>query len=100
MRLVLASLALATLAACGPITTTSALIDADVAVDAARTSGAAQNSPYEFAGAEAYLHKARECSGRGQYEAAARFAEKATTLAKEARKNAAAAPNKDREPSP
>lgn len=100
MRLVLASLALATLAACGPIATTSALMDAEVAVEAARTAGAPQASPYEFAGAQAYLHKARECQGRARYEAAVRFADKATVLAKEARKNAAAAPNKDREPTP
>ncbi len=100
MRLVLASLALATLAACGPITTTSALRDADAAIEAARTAGAAQTSPYELAGAQAYLHKARECQGRAQYEAAVRFADKATVLAKEARKNAAAAPSKVREPTP
>lgn len=100
MRLVLASLALATLAACGPITTTSALMDADVALEAARTAGAPQTSPYEYAAADAYLHKARECSGRAQYEAAARYADKATVLAKAARKNAVAAPNKDREPTP
>ena len=100
MRLALASLALAALAACGPITTTAALRDADVAVDAARVAGAPQTSPYEFAAAEAYLHKARECSGRGEYEVAARYADRAIVLAKEARRNAAAAPGKDREPAP
>jgi HAE1 family hydrophobic/amphiphilic exporter-1 len=40
VRLVLASLALATLAACGPIQSTAALIDADVELEAARASGA------------------------------------------------------------
>ena len=96
MRLVLASLALATLAACGPIQSTAALIDADVAVQAARSAGAAQTSPYEYTSAEAYLHKARECSGRSQYETATRLANKATALAQEARKNAAASGNRDR----
>ncbi len=97
MRLVLATLALATLAACGPIQTTAALIDADVAVEAARAAGAAQSSPYEFAGAEVYLKKAREVSGRAQYESATRLATRAAILAKEARKNAVAASNRERE---
>jgi outer membrane biogenesis lipoprotein LolB len=95
VRLVLASLALAMLAACGPVQSTAALIDADVELEAARAAGAAQASPYEFYGAEAYLRKAREVSGRAQYESASRFATKATVLAKEARKNAAATSNRD-----
>ena len=97
MRLVLVSLAVATLTACGPIRSTAALIDADVELEAARKAGAAQTSPYEFAGAEAYLHKAREVSGRARYDASSRFAAKALALAKEARKNAVAASNKPRE---
>ncbi len=97
MRLVLAPLALATLAACGPIQSTAALIDADVEIEAARAAGAAQASPYEFTGAEAYIKKAREVSGRAQYEAATRFASKAVELAKEARKNAVASSNKAQE---
>jgi hypothetical protein len=94
VRLVLASLALATLAACGPIQSTAALIDADVELEAARAAGAAQSSPQEFAGAEVYLHKARQVAGRAQYESATKLATKATALAKEARKNAVAASNK------
>jgi outer membrane biogenesis lipoprotein LolB len=97
VRLVLASLALATLAACGPIQSTAALIDADVEIEAARAAGAAQSSPYEFTGAEAYLRKARDVSGRARYESATRLASKALVFAKEARKNAVAASNKDRE---
>jgi outer membrane biogenesis lipoprotein LolB len=97
VRLVLAFLALATLAACGPIRSTAALIDADVEIEAARAAGAAQTSTYEFTGAEAYLKKAREVSGRAEYEAATRFAAKSLALAKEARKNAVAASNKAQE---
>lgn len=93
MRLLLALLALS-LAACGPIQSTASLIDADVAVEAARAAGAPQASPYEFTAAEAYLQKAREVSGRAQYEAATRFASKARDLGNEARKNATAASNK------
>jgi outer membrane biogenesis lipoprotein LolB len=100
VRLVLAWLALAMLAACGPIQSTAALIDADVELEAARAAGAAQASPYEFAGAEAYLKKAREVSGRAEYEASARLAAKSLALAKDARKNAVAASNKDREIAP
>ncbi len=95
MRLVLASLALVTLAACGPIQSTAALIDADVEIEAARAAGAAQSSPYEFAGAEAYLHKAREVAGQARYDASNRLAAKALALAKDARRNAVAASNRD-----
>ena len=97
MRLVLASLAFATLAACGPIQSTAALIDADVEVEAARSAGAAQSATYEFTSAEVYLHKAREVSGRAEYESATRLATRAQALAKDARKKAAGASNKDRE---
>ncbi len=97
MRLVLALLALATLAACGPIQSTAALIDADVEIEAARAAGAAQTSPYELTGAEAYLKKAREVSGYARYQAATRLAAKSLALAKEARKNAVAASNKAQE---
>jgi hypothetical protein len=91
VRLVLAVLALAALAACGPIQSTAALIDADVELDAARAAGAAKTSTYEYAAAEAYLHKAREVEGRSRYEAATRLARKSQELAKLARKNAGAA---------
>jgi hypothetical protein len=95
VRLVLASLALATLAACGPIQSTAALIDADVEIEAARAAGAPQSATYEFVSAEAYLHKAREVSGRAEYESATRLAGRAQALAKEARKKAVSASSKD-----
>jgi hypothetical protein len=97
VRLVLALLAIATLAACGPIQSTAALIDADVEIEAARAAGAAQASPYEFTGAVAYLEKAREVTGYSQYEAGARFARKSAELARAARKNAVESSNKARE---
>jgi outer membrane biogenesis lipoprotein LolB len=95
VRLLLALPALAVLAGCGPIQSTAALIDADVALEAARSAGASQTSSYEYAAAEAYLQKAREASGRAQYGAATRFAAKARYLGNEARKNAAAASNRE-----
>jgi hypothetical protein len=97
VRLVLALLAIATLAACGPIQSTAALIDADVEIEAARAAGAAQASPYEFTGAVVRLKKAREVIGHSQYEAGTRFARKAAELAREARKNAVEASNKGQE---
>jgi len=97
VRLLLGFLAVTALAACGPIQSTAALIDADVEVEAARAAGAPQSSPYEFTQAEAYLSKAREVSGRAQYEAASKFATKARDLAREAKKNAIAATNKAEE---
>ena len=98
MRLLLALLALGVLAGCGPIQSTAALIDADVAVESARAAGAPQTSPYEFNSAEAYLQKAREVTGRSQYEAAIRFAGKARDLATQAQKNAIAASNRQETP--
>jgi hypothetical protein len=95
VRLLLASLALATLAACGPIQSTAALIDADVEVEAARSAQAASSATYEFVSAEVYLHKAREVSGRAEYESATRLATRAQAFAKEARKKAASASNRD-----
>ena len=95
MRLVLASLALATLAACGPIQSTAALIDADVEIEVARAAGAPQSATYEFVSAEVYLHKAREVSGRAEYETATRLAVRAQAFAKEARKKAVSASNRD-----
>jgi rubrerythrin len=86
-------LAVLALAGCGPIQSTAALIDADIAVEAARAAGAPQTSAYEFTAAEAYLQKAREVTGRSQYETATQLAEHARDLAKEARKNAVAASN-------
>ncbi len=98
MRLLLALPALAVLAGCGPIQSTAALIDADVAIESARAAGAPQTSPYEFNAAEAYLQKAREVSGYSQYEAATKFAVTARDLAGEARKNAIAASNREEAP--
>ncbi len=97
MRLLLATLAACALAACGPVQSTASLIDAEVAIEAARAAGAPQSSPYEFTAAEAYLQKAREVSGYAQYEAATRFAARARDLGNEARKIALAASNKGKQ---
>jgi hypothetical protein len=98
VRLTVALLTIATLAGCGPVQSTSALIDADVEVEGARTAGAQANAPYEFTTAEAYLHKARELAGYSHYEASADFASKAREIAKEAKVKSLAASNKTENP--
>ncbi len=97
MRLALATIALATLAACGPIQSTARLIDAEVEIEAARAAGAPQSSTLEFVAAEAYYAKARELEGRARYEAAVKEAAKALDFAKAAKKNALAASNRPQE---
>ena len=97
MRLVLALLAFAAAAACGPIKSTPALIEADVEVQAARSAGAAKSAIYELTSAEEYLRKAREEASYAQYQAATDFAEKARDLAKKARERAIAASNRPTE---
>ena len=94
MRLVLAFLALAAAAGCGPIQSTPALIEADVELEAARSAGAPAAAPYEFTSAEAYLRKAREEAGYAQYQPATDFALRARDLAKEAREKAINASNR------
>lgn len=90
MRLLVALVVLAPLVGCGPIQSTASLIDAEVALEAARAAGAPTAAPYEYTAAEAYLHKAREVTGRARYEESATFAGRATQLAKEAREKAIA----------
>lgn len=95
MRSLLALLLLALAAGCGPIRSSSALIAADVELEGARTAGAATAAPQEYFSAEAYLHKAREESGYARYESASTYAEKATELAREAKKKALATSNRE-----
>ena len=94
MRLLIALLGLTVVAGCGPVQSTSSLIDADVEIEGARAAGAQTAAPYELTTAEAYLKKARELAGYSQYENAAVFAAKARDLATEARVKSLAASNK------
>jgi hypothetical protein len=94
LRPLLACLAFLLLPACGPIVTTSAIIDADVELEGARAAGAKRTAVYEFTAAEAYLHKAREIAGYSVYAPATDFANKARDFAREARKKALAASNR------
>jgi hypothetical protein len=98
VRLLLALLGLTFVVGCGPAQSTSALIDADVEIEGARSAGAQAAAPYEITTAEAYLKKARELAGYSQYENAAVFAGKARDFATEARVKALAASNRSDKP--
>jgi hypothetical protein len=87
MRLRLAlgtGLALATIG-CGPIQSTSLIMDADTQLEAARAADAPKYAPYEYTLADAYLHKAREEAGYADYEVSIDFAQKALDNAKKAK---------------
>ncbi len=73
------------LAACGPVESTSVIIEADTALHNAKTAEADQKSPYEYTAAEQYLHKAREKWGTSDFEYSIDYASKARDLAKTAR---------------
>lgn len=82
-------------AACGPVRSTAYLLDADVALQAAKTAGAETYAPYEYTSAQLYLFKAREEVGYSDYQVAVEFATKASKFANEARDKALAAAQND-----
>ena len=86
--LVAGVLALATMSACGPFRSRAARSSADAEIQAACAAGAVRTSTYEVVGAEAYLEKANEVSGRGEFETAIRLANRSHELASKARTNA------------
>jgi len=75
-------------AGCGPVQSTAYLIDADIALEAARTADAETYAPYEFTAARLYLLKAREEVGYSDYDVALDFAKKASKYANEAKQKA------------
>lgn len=86
MRLLatLLAAALAPLAGCGPVRSTSALMDAEAQLATAREVGAQARAPYELTAAEVYLRAAREADGRARYDESARLAGQATELGRQA----------------
>jgi len=78
------------LSGCGPIKSTSHLLDAEVQIQAARTAGAEKLAPYEWTAANLYIHKAREEVGYADFQAGVDFAEKAARFATQAREKALA----------
>jgi hypothetical protein len=94
MKRLLAMVAAAgVLAGCGPLKSTSHLLDAEVQILAARTAGAEKLAPYEWTAANLYIHKAREEVSYSDYQAGVDFAEKASRFAAQAREQAMANAN-------
>ena len=81
------------LAGCGPVRSTSNILDAEVQIQAARTAGAEKLAPYEWTSANLYIHKAREEVSYSDYQAGVDFAVKASKYANEARQKAIEAAN-------
>ena len=85
LRVGIAALVLAALCGCGPIQSTSLIMDADTQLEAARAADGPKFAPYEYTLADAYLHKAREEQGYADYEVCIDFAQKALDNAKKAK---------------
>jgi hypothetical protein len=83
LRAILLSAALG-LAACGPVTSTTSIIDAREKLTEARREGAETFAPYEYAKADLYLHKAKELQGHSEYQQSDLFAIRAKDMAGEA----------------
>lgn len=70
---------------CGPVESTSLIVQADTALHNAATAEAQNKSPYEYYAAEQLLHKAREMWGTSDFEYAIDYAKDARDLAIKAR---------------
>ena len=99
-RLLVLVAAAGTLAGCGPLKSTTNLLDAEVQIQAARTAGAEKLAPYEWTAANLYIRKAREEVSYSDYQAGVDFAEKAARFATEARAKAMANANGEEAASP
>jgi hypothetical protein len=71
-------------AGCGPVLSTSLLVDAEAQLAGAKAAEAPQYAPYEYTAADAYLHKAHEEFGYADYGPAFDYAWKASDLAMKA----------------
>ena len=94
-RLLVLVAAAGALAGCGPLKSTSHLLDAEVQIQAARTAGAEKLAPYEWTAANLYIHKAREEVSFSDYQAGVDFSVKASRFANEAREKAMAVANSE-----
>ncbi len=92
-RLLVLVAAAGAVAGCGPLRSTSNLLDAEVQIQAARTAGAEKLAPYEWTAANLYIRKAREEVGYSDFQAGVDFAEKAARFATQAREQALKAAN-------
>ncbi len=93
-------LSLAALPGCGPITATTSIAEATVAVEAARGAQADKYAIYEFHSAVLHLRKAREEEGYSDFQDAVNLAHKARKLAEKAKDLAMSSDARDLPPPP
>jgi hypothetical protein len=74
--------------ACGPIQSTSYLIDTENMLEAARVAQADKLAPYEWTAAQLYFTKSKEEVGYSDYEQAVDYGKKAVDFATRARDTA------------
>ena len=82
-------------AGCGPITATTAIAKATVAVEAAEGANAEKYAVYEFLSAREYLRKAKEEEGYSDFQAAIDLAKAALDFAEKARELAMSNPGRE-----
>ncbi len=75
---------------CGPVQSSTLIVDAAAELAAAKTAQADVHAPFEYVAAEEYLHKAREEQSYADYEVAVLYAEKSRDCARVARSRAEA----------
>ncbi len=98
LRWVLALAALCA-SACGPVQSTSYLIDTETMLEAARTAQADKLAPYEWTAANLYMAKSKEEVGYSDFEQAVDYGKKAVDFATRARDTALKVGRRN-EPSP
>lgn len=99
IRWVLAG-ATAALVGCGPVQSTSYLIDTETMLEAARTAQADKLAPYEWTAANLYLAKSKEEVGYSDFEQAVDYGKKAVSFATRARDTALKVGRRNGEPLP
>ncbi|MBU0553808.1 DUF4398 domain-containing protein [Myxococcota bacterium] len=90
----LACLGILFIVGCGPITATTAIAEATVAIEAARGAQADQFAKYEFTRAQAHLWKAKEEEGYSDFQDAVNLAREAKVFAEKAKARAMARPER------
>ena len=65
------------LMACGPVSSTASIQQAEAAMERARIAEAHERAPYEYYSAKEYLHKAKEEWGYSDFEASKDYADEA-----------------------
>lgn len=76
---------LAVLAGCGPVQSSTLIVEAAAELAAAQTAQADEHAPFEIVAAEEYLHKAREEQSYADYEVAVDYARKSRDCSRVAR---------------